>query len=131
MCERWENCSSELAEFRFDLEEFQALAKATYDWLVKFFVANLLPLKIVHLLLSIRDFANRHEYVSEVSEAAVLLANTLCDVEDYCGISGHNPVLYEISPENQWLKVDGYTQSITINTETFDLTELIEDIKNS
>lgn len=130
LCERWEDCSSKLAGFRFNPEEFRTLVKATYDWLVKFYMADLLPVKIVELLLCMHHFASRDEYVSEESEAAVLLANTLCDVGNYFGIMGKNPMLYEISPENQQLEVGGYTKFITINTETFDLTELIDDIKN-
>ena len=131
LCERWENCSIELGDFEFDIEEFRALAKETYDWIVKFFMADLFPAKIVELLLRVRDFASHKEYVSEESDAAVLVADTLCDVGNYFGILGRNPMNYEISPENQQFEVGGPTKFITINTETFDLTELIDDIKNS
>ena len=126
LCERWRECGDALEDFEFDPEEFQALAKETYPWIVRFYCAELFPEIIVRLLLSIHSFASHSEDAGAESRAASYVADTLCDLEDGFGIDGINPLYAEISPENQRFRLMFEDETIYIDTQTFDLAELAD-----
>ncbi len=115
----------ELYESNFDFDKFKLVAKETYHWLERFFYADSLPVEIVSLLFDVNNFS-RGPISSKESKAACRVADTFCDVMNYSGISG---VDYEINPFGErYFKVSGATDIHIINTDTFDLTELMNDL---
>ncbi|MCQ4021756.1 MULTISPECIES: hypothetical protein [unclassified Ruminococcus] len=126
--EKWYVCLQELDERNFDFNKFKLVAKETYHWLERFFYEDSLPIEIVSLLLCINSFSQGPIFSKE-SEAACRVADTFCDVKYYCGISG---VDYEINPFGErYFKVPGAKDYHTINTDTFDLTELMNDLPHN
>ena len=135
LCNQWQEAAQQLTDWEFDYDAFKTMAKQTYSWLEKFFLAEAFPHKIVDLLLSIKEFSCNLCSVSPEADAAQLLAETLCNPEDLFGILGDN---YEVDPDGEReLRVaifdptDDDFHEYQINTETFDLTPLVEIMKKS
>lgn len=130
LSEQWKDAANQLVEWKFDYDRFKILAKQTYAWLEKFFLADALPIRIVTLLLSMKEFSCNLCSVSPEANAAQLLAETLGDPEELFGILGAN---YEVSTDGErelWMELydsaDDDFHKCQIDTETFDLTPLVE-----
>lgn len=133
LCEEWQNVTSELDNFAFNLEAFKELAKETFFWLEKYFGESMFPDSIVSLLLCIKEFTCCRNYVSAESDAARFVAETLCNVDDMFGING---AFYQFDPEGERnFRVSLYNSQLEdfydyeIDTATFDLSELISAIE--
>lgn len=130
---QWQETAEKLTEWQFDYDEFRALAKNTYGWLEKFFLADSFPHEIVALLLSVKEFACNLCSVSPEADAAQLLAETLCDVENLFGIEGENYECYPDGKRELYLEIYDHAEEdfhkILIDTETFDLTPIVEIMK--
>ena len=99
LSEQWKDAANQLKNWEFDYDGFKAMAKQTYS-------------------------------VSPEASAAQLLAETLGDPENLFGILGDN---YEVAPDGErelWMELydpaDDDFHKCQIDTETFDLTPLVE-----
>lgn len=130
LSEQWKEAANQLTNWKFDYEGFKAMAKQTYSWLEKFFMADAFPHRIVTLLLGMKEFSCDLYSVSPEASAAQLLTETLGDPENLFGILGDD---YEVAPDGErelWVEIYGPTDDdfhkCQIDTETFDLTPLVE-----
>ena len=129
LIQKWETCTENLPDFHLNIEEFLPTAKETCFLLAKVFDLKYsvlqFPKEVVSLLLHIQTFANYNGYVNVPSRAAQLVAATLCDVDNCCGIVHPNP---ENNPEEWQFEVKGETEYHVIDMNTFDLSELKRDV---
>jgi hypothetical protein len=130
LSEQWKDAANQLKNWEFDYDGFKVMAKQTYSWLEKFFLANVFPDRIVTLLLGMKEFSCDLYSVSPEASAAQLLTETLGDPENLFGILGDN---YEVAPDGErelWVEIydptDDDFHKCQIDTETFDLTPLVE-----
>lgn len=130
LSEQWKEAANRLIDWEFDYDGFKIMAKQTYAWLEKYFLADAFPDRIVTLLLSMKEFSCDRCSVSPEANAAQLLAEALGDPENLFGILGDN---YEVAPEGErdlWVEIydptDYNFHKCQIDTETFDLTPLVE-----
>lgn len=130
LSEQWKDAANQLKNWEFDYDGFKVMAKQTYSWLEKFFMADAFPHRIVTLLLSMKEFSCDICSVSPEAGAAKLLTETLGDPEYLFGIQG-DP--YEVAADGEralWVEIydpaDDDFHKCRIDTETFDLTPLVE-----
>lgn len=130
LSEQWKEAANQLTNWEFDYDGFKIMAKQTYAWLEKYFLADAFPCRIVTLLLGMKEFSCNLCSISPEASAAQLLAETLGDPEELFGILGAN---YEVSPDGErelWVEIydptDDDFHKCQIDTETFDLTPLVE-----
>ena len=130
LSEQWKDAAHQLKNWEFDYDGFKVMAKQTYSWLEKFFLADAFPTRIVTLLLGMKEFSCDLYSVSPEASAAQLLTETLGDPENLFGILGDN---YEVAPDGErelWMELydpaDDDFHKCRIDTETFDLTPLVE-----
>lgn len=129
LAEKWQCLTEELQDFNFEYEEFQQTAIETFPYIAKFSGKDF-PLEIAKLLLSIRSFAVCNNYVNSTSEAARLVAETFCDLEEYSGVTSFSFKEYIVLDDAE-LEVGGPSKFYIIDKNTFDLSELIADIEEN
>lgn len=135
LSEQWKDAAHQLEDWKFDYDGFKVMAKQTYSWLEKFFLSNVFPDRIVTLLLGMKEFSCDLYSVSPEASAAQLLTETLGDPENLFGILGDD---YEVAPDGErelWVEIydptDDDFHKCQIDTETFDLTPLVELVEKT
>ena len=126
MIEQWHEYA-EGWESEFSLKNVQALEKATYHWFIKFQNADVLPKAIVALLMSVFRFAMSPFPANKEIYAAMLTAQSICKVLNYDNITDEKS--NDSSKVNSKIEVRGATKTHMIDTDAFDLTELIDDVR--
>lgn len=122
LTDRWESMNQDVLDNIFDYHGFRNLAADTFKNILPYHAERTIPKELLELMFSVNKFANcMIGGISEEYDAAQLVANEFCNQLADCwvctdeGISEH---VFIVADENGY---DHY-----IDTETFDLSELID-----
>lgn len=122
LTDRWESMNLDVLDNTFDYHVFRNLAADTFKNIFPYHSERTIPKELLELMLSVSKFANcMIGGISEECDAAQLVANEFCNQLADCWVCADDGVsekVFIVADENG---CDHY-----IDTETFDLSELID-----
>lgn len=121
LTERWENVNQDLSEEFFDYDAFRELAADTFKNIFPYHSERTIPKELLELMLAVNSFANcMIGGISDECDAAQLVAKEFCNQLADCWVITDDGI-----SENVFIVEDERGYSHCIDTETFDLSELI------
>lgn len=119
----WQSMTQELWEDEFDYEKFRQVAKETFNILFEYHSVETVPKELLLLLFEIKEFAFYPVMdISEECDAAKLVANEFCNQISDCWVGTEDGI-----DKNTFVVMSENGTDCLIDTETFDLSELIEN----
>ncbi len=123
LMDSWERMNSELCDDMFDYEFFKSTIKETFEILFEYREDEMISKDMLGLVLKLSAFGtNPTGGVSDEADAAKLTACELCTQFSECWVGTGNGVeksTFVVAAENG--------SDCFINTETFDLAEVIDN----
>ena len=130
LIDRWECLLEAQREGEFDCESFCKLAVDTFQFIYPLNVNDEgriqrgdIPRGVLQMLLLAKEFASSQTFISHECEAAELVAEAFCSQMATGWIA-----IDDVFSKDQFA-VEGLNDFFFINTTTFDLSDIIEDLK--
>lgn len=121
LLDQWSKLLNNLNEFCFDSEEFKCLALNTHKFLIKYDFKVCIPSRLMQLLFLINNFYCSNIYIPPELEAAKIIGKAFIDRIQYShGI---------VDNKNEFF-VYLNDKKLSINTETFELEEIVESLED-
>lgn len=125
---RWKCLIEDLFEDEFDYEFFKYLAVHTFAFLFPYHSAENIPRDVLGVLFKIKEFAEcpiklSCQNVSRANDAAQLVAQSFCIQMQEQWIC-----INQKYSEDEFMVLDDCGKHYIIDTDTFDLSEIIDDI---
>ena len=118
---RWASLLDDIYEEEFDYDFFKPLAVHTFSFLFTYREAEVLPREIMSILFKIKEFASYPVGgISPEFDAAQLVAAEFCNQIEDCWVRIDGEF-----DENCFVVADRYGEDHFIDTNTFDLIELL------
>ena len=108
----------------FDYDYFKLLAAHTFTYLFQFLTRGILPRESLSVLFKIKHFATfMFSGISDEFEAAKLVAQAFCDQMEDCWVE-----IEDDFSEDLFVVAGADGEDYLIDTNSFDLTELVESL---
>ena len=130
LTERWECLVEDQREEEFDRESFCKLAVDTFQFIYPLNVNDEgkiqkgdIPRDVLQMLLLAKEFASSETFISHECEAAHLVA------EAFCSQMADGWIAIDDGFSKDRFAVEGCSGFFAIDTTTFDLSDIIEDLE--